>query len=107
MAESGVYVVAWDGRRFPTTEWNGDQVVEALPRKEDTLPHLHLDMEERFPRARACEALVDMEPDQNDDLEMRGAQLERGQPEQEANKERDKIHGCMFLKGLAEPVSPI
>ena len=67
----------WDGRQFPTVEFEGERVVEALPQRPDMLPHMHDDMEERFPRAKACEALVDDDPVMDDGLEARGELLGR------------------------------
>ena len=72
---AGVDLVEHDGRQFPTVECDGERVVEALPSRPDLLPHLHEDMEERFPRARACEALEDDDPVSHDGLEARGVHL--------------------------------
>ncbi len=74
---AGVNLMDWDGRQFPTVEFEGEQVVEALPQRPDMLPHMHDDMEERFPRAKACEALVDDDPVMDDGLEARGELLGR------------------------------
>ncbi len=74
---AGVYTMDWDGRRFPTVELEGERVVEALPQRPGTLPHLHEDMEERFPKAKACEAMMDTDPVSDDGLEARGEHLGR------------------------------
>ncbi len=71
----GVHLVEHDGRMFPTVEWDGEQVVEALPARPELLPHQHDDLEERFPKARACDALLDDDPPSHDGLEARGIQL--------------------------------
>ena len=88
LEEAGVHVVEWDGHRFPTVDFEGEQVVEALPRREGTLPHLHEDLEERFPKAKACEALVDTEPTLTDGLEARGELLGRDPPDRDFATER-------------------
>ena len=101
LEEAGVHVVEWDGHRFPTVDFEGEQVVEALPRREGTLPHMHEDLEERFPRARSCKALADDEPMQADGLEARGEFLGRDLPDHGPVPERGgkKIHGlkCMIF----------
>ncbi len=71
----GAGLVEHDGHMFPTTECDGERVVEALPSNTGLLPHQHEDMEERFPRARACEALEDDDPVAHDGLEARGVRL--------------------------------
>jgi hypothetical protein len=71
----GAGLVEHDGHMFPTTECDGERVVEALPSNTGLLPHQHEDMEERFPRARACEALEDDDPVVHDGLEARGVRL--------------------------------
>ena len=72
---AGVDLVEHDGHRFPTVEYDGERVVEALPLRPNLLPHLHEDLEERFPRARACEALDEDDALSHDGLETRGVQL--------------------------------
>ena len=72
----GVNLVEHDGRLFPTTEWEGERVVEALPARPELLPHQHEDLIDRFPRAHACAELLDADPASHDGLEARG--LQRG-----------------------------
>ena len=74
---AGVHLVDWDGHKFPTVEAEGEQVVEALQQRPGVLPHLHEDLEERFPRAKACEATVDEDPVEDGSLEHRGELLGR------------------------------
>ena len=80
----GVLTIEWDGRRFPAVEHEGEPVAEALPQRPGILPHMHEDMEERFPKAKACEALADDDPIEHGGLEARGVQIGR----QKSMKER-------------------
>jgi hypothetical protein len=77
LEELGVDLMEHEGRMFPTTEWDGERVVEALQARPGLLPHQHGDMEERFPKARACDALPDDDPPSHDGLEARGIALGR------------------------------
>ncbi len=86
----GASLVEHDGHMFPTTEYDGERVVEALPSNSGILPHQHEDMEERFPRARACEALEDDDPAAHDGLEARGVRLGKGLDQ---SVEDTKIYG--------------
>ncbi len=81
----------WDGRRFPTVEHEGEQVVEALPQRPGILPHLHDDLEERFPKAKACDALLDNDPASNDELETKGVLI--GSRKLTKGVEDTKAHG--------------
>ena len=63
----------WDGRRFPVGGDGGQGgVPEAFRCEEGVLPHMHQDVELRFPKAIAGEALEDMDPPDNSSLEERG-----------------------------------
>ena len=91
LEEAGVLTIDWDGRRFPTVEHEGEQVVEALPQRPGVLPHLHNDMEERFPKAKACDALLDDDPVSHDGLETRGVLI--GSRKITKSVEDTKVHG--------------
>jgi len=51
--EAEEYFIEHEGKEFPAVEYEGEFVVEAYLHKHDTLPHLHGDLEKRFPKAVA------------------------------------------------------
>ena len=99
---AGAPTMEWHGRRFPAVEVEGEQVAEALPQRPDTLPHLHEDLEERFPKAHACEPSVDEDPPEHRGWEARGIRL--GKRPDGHNERGEKIHGlqCMNEEQLAD-----
>ena len=69
-------LIDWDGRRFPVGSGVEEVAVpEAFRCEEGVLPHMHRDVEERFPRAIAGEALQDVDPPNDDSLEKYGERL--------------------------------
>ena len=98
---AGVNLVDWDGHRFPTIDFEGEQVVEALPQRPDLLPHMHHDLEERFPKAKACHARDDEDPEGDDGLEARGELLGRDQLATHSTPSvAGKIHGLKSMTGI-------
>ena len=94
MEAMGVDMIEWEGRRFPTVVHEGERVVEALERLAGTLPHMHADLAERFPRAMACEAPNDVDPESHEGLEQRGLALGSKKEENYIKSVKDtKIHG--------------
>ena len=69
----------WHGRVFPKAEaGRGDpETPEALSCVEGLLPHLHEDVEDRFPRAVACAELDARDPPEDGYLEEKGIVLGR------------------------------
>ena len=67
----------WDGNLYPFTVENGVKVPEAYPAIPGRLPHLHEDLEQRFPRARAAGEIDDPDPPSHDGWEARGEALGR------------------------------
>ena len=84
----GAGLVEHEGRMFPTSYCDGERVVEALPSDAGLLPHQHGDTEERFPRAKACEAFEDADPPTREGLEARGVRLGRGLDQSVKDTER-------------------
>ena len=76
-AKLGEDVVTWRGRVFRTDKAKSDAetLPEAFPTENGLLPHLHSDLEERFPRALAGPGAGDEEPEENRELEKRGEAL--------------------------------
>ena len=58
---------------------------------EGLLPHLHSNLEDLFPRAKACEGAGDEDPPGEDGLEERGTALGKAP---ELKKEATVISGC-------------
>jgi hypothetical protein len=67
--------VEHEGREFPAVEYEGEYVVEAYLHKHDTLPHLHSDLENRFPRAVASKEEAETEDVTPCGFEQRGEKL--------------------------------
>ena len=97
---AGVNLMDWDGHQFPTVDFEGEPVVEALPQRPGLLPHMHQDLEERFPKAQACDARDDQDPEDDDSLRARGELLGRDPEAAGASTPSvaGKIHGlkCMM-----------
>ena len=72
IAEDTTGTMPWHGRVFPRSADGDRDTPEALPACEGVLPHLHEDGEDRFPRAVACNALEDPDPEDERGLEDRG-----------------------------------
>jgi hypothetical protein len=72
VAEATSGTMPWHGKVFPRSTEGDRDTPEALAACEGVLPHLHEDCEDRFPRAVACPALEDGDPEDNKDLEDRG-----------------------------------
>ena len=64
--------VQWDGRTFERDLASEDLLPEAYGSQEGILPHMHRDMEARYPQAIACTATGDVDPPEDDTLEARG-----------------------------------
>ena len=73
--EQEEYFIEHDGREFPAVEYEGEFVVEAYLHTHDTLPHLHGDMERRFPKAVAQEEEEEAEDVTPCSFERRGEKL--------------------------------
>ena len=70
--------ILWEGRVFPFTTEDGEKVPEAYRSKTGLLPHLHEDLDSRYPRARAAGEVDDPDPPGHDGLEARGDCIGRG-----------------------------
>ena len=64
--------VTWEGRVFEKALNCEEALPEAFAAKAGLLPHLHTDVEDRFPRAVACDPTPDLDPPSHDGLETRG-----------------------------------
>jgi len=73
--------VEWDGRRFPLATLDGDVLPDAFEHQIGLLPHLHDNLKELFPRAKACEDAGDEDPPGDDGLEKCGRAIGKA-PEQ-------------------------
>jgi hypothetical protein len=74
--ELGEDIVTWEGRSFMADKSMGEMVLpEAFHTMSGVLPHLHDDLEERFPRAYAGPGARDEEPEEDRNLESRGEAL--------------------------------
>ena len=72
-AEQAAELVEWGGYKFPSCGVTGEaHIPEAFRCRSGILPHLHSDLEQRFPQAEAGEALHDADPGTDDSLEGRG-----------------------------------
>jgi hypothetical protein len=89
-AELGEDVVTWQGRLFRADRAaSGEEVLpEAFPTVNGLLPHLHDDLEDRFPRALAGPDAGDEEPEEDQELEKRGEELGKGKARFEKTKTR-------------------
>ena len=66
----------WGGHVFPTGGTTGEaRIPEAFRCLSGVLPHLHSDLEQRFPKAEAGEALADCDPAIDDSLEQHGRHI--------------------------------
>ena len=66
----------WQGKLFPVGESMGELVTpEAFHSVNGVLPHLHDDLEERFPKALAGQGMEDVDPPNDDVLEQRGERI--------------------------------
>ena len=75
-AEQAAELVDWGGHKFPLGELSGEVgLPEAFRCMEGVLPHLHMDIEQRFPRAEAGEALKDADPEMDNTLEAHGRRI--------------------------------
>ena len=72
VAENTSGTMPWHGRVFPRSSDGDKDTPEALPAHEGVLLHLHADGEGRFPRAVACDAREDSDPEGDEGLEDRG-----------------------------------
>ena len=97
LAEASTGTMPWHGRVFPRSADGESDTPEALPAQEGVLPHLHSDQEDRFPRAVACDATTDRDPDGEDGLEDRGRAIGIGLGtacgEKEQREGRDEQRG--------------
>ena len=84
-------VVEWDGRKFPLATLDGDVLPDAFVHEQGLLPHLHENLRDLFPRAKACKDAGDQDPPGKDGLEERGTALGKA-PEQK--KEAIIISSC-------------
>ena len=73
--EQDEYFVEHEGNEFPAVEYEGEYVVEAYLHKHVTLPHLHSDLEDRFPRAVASKEETETEDVTPCGFEQRGEKL--------------------------------
>ena len=63
----------WQNRRFPADTSLGEMTLpDAYHCVAGLLPHLHDDLEERFPQVEAAPELPDQDPPMDDSLEARG-----------------------------------
>ena len=68
--------MVWGGRTFQADRSMGEIVLpEAFHTIEGVLPHMHSDLEERFPMATAGEDAGDVDPTEDERLERRGEAL--------------------------------
>ena len=63
---------------FPFTFEDGERVPEAYRSEAGLLPHLHHDVESRYPKARAAGEVDDPDPPEHQGLEIRGDEIGRG-----------------------------
>jgi hypothetical protein len=68
-------MIDWGGRQFPVSMLDGVALPEALVHTDGLLPHLHDNLAEIFPRARACKSQGDADPPEDRALEDFGAAL--------------------------------
>jgi hypothetical protein len=73
--------IEWDGRQFPISTLDGDVLPDAFVHREGLLPHLHEDLEDVFPKAKACKGAGDEDPPEDGSLEDFGTMLGKA-PEQ-------------------------
>ena len=74
--EQAAELVDWGGYKFPSSGIAGEaHIPEAFRCMSGVLPHLHSDLEQRFPKAEAGDALDDHDPGMNDTLEKRGMHI--------------------------------
>jgi hypothetical protein len=73
--------IEWDGRQFPIPTLDGDVLPDAFVHRERLLPHLHEDLEDVFPKAKACKGAGDEDPPEDGSLEDFGTMLGKA-PEQ-------------------------
>ena len=64
--------VDWEGRVFEQALGCEEVLPEAYAARDGLLPHLHSDLHERFPKAVACTPTPDLDPPDDDRLEVRG-----------------------------------
>ena len=64
-----------DGRRYPKSDFEGVSVPEAYEHDVCILPHEHVDMEARFPKAVAAEPQADQDMDEEDLVEQKGVAI--------------------------------
>ena len=81
MSSPGRGTLNWDGRQFPIATLDGDVLPDAYVHQDGLLPHLHENLEDVFPRAKACEGAGDEDPPEDLSLEDFGTQLGKA-PEQ-------------------------
>ena len=76
-AEPGEEVMTWEGRLFRVDRTGGseEELPQAFPTVNGLLPHLHDDLEDRFPKATAGPGAGDEEPSEDQELERRGETL--------------------------------
>ena len=70
--------ILWDGHLFPVTVEDGQRVPEAYRSEAGLLPHLHADVECRYPKAHAAGEVDDPDPPEHQGLEVRGDEIGRG-----------------------------
>ena len=68
-------MMPWDGGTFPVAFYEGQRVPEAYEHSVDLLPHLHADLEQRFPRAVAAAAAAETVVPEEAALEARGVSI--------------------------------
>jgi hypothetical protein len=78
LAEDTTGIIQWRGRVFPRSTEGDKDGPEALPAISGILPHLHVDWQERFPVAMACEEIENEDPEENNSLEERGVAIGTG-----------------------------
>ena len=66
-------LIDWGGRQFPVSMLDGVALPEAFVHEDGLLPHLHENLAEIFPRARACKGQGDEDPPEDRGLEDFGA----------------------------------
>ena len=72
-AEQATELVDWGGYRSPSSGITGEaHIPKAFRCVSGVLPHLHSDLEQRFPEAEAGEALHDVDPEMDNNLEKHG-----------------------------------
>jgi hypothetical protein len=68
-------MIDWGGRQFPVSMLDGVALPDAFVHTNGLLPHLHDNLAEIFPRARACKSQGDADPPEDRALEDFGAAL--------------------------------